>query len=403
MSLSGLLSGLLSKFFASPAKAELADVPLAEGQNRLLVVLTSLCAEGTPVLVLDMCRCWMAQGISPFVVTLLTSPNELEEEFRAAGIPVSTLALPPSGHIRFLKLAVGIYEACRRVRPRAVLSMPLGWHAFTFMGARGAGVTSTAAHVGNYPPAHLPAALAKFRQLVQLGQPLTDTLICCSAYVQQGACTHFGVPLRKTTVIYNGVDVEAFASRSRRARNEHARGAAIVVGMVARLEVHKDQPTLIRAAALLRDSGHPVEVWLVGEGTRRAEYEALIAELGLAGSVRLLGMRRDIPELLAQMDAFVFSAKPDEGLGVALIEAMAASVPIIATDVGACREVLENGTLGELVPPADVEAMANAIRRLTSPDFDGRDRLAAAQRRATETFSIEEMAKRYARSLKLVP
>jgi glycosyltransferase involved in cell wall biosynthesis len=143
------------------------------------------------------------------------------------------------------------------------------------------------------------------------------------------------------------------------------------------------------------------EVWLVGEGSRRQEYEGLIRELGLADTVKLLGMRRDVPELLGQMDAFVFSAKPDEGLGVALIEAMAAEVPIIATDVGACREVLENGLLGSLVPEADAPAMAAAILNLAGRSDGDRGRLDAARAKALTRFSIDEMAQRYAVSLKL--
>jgi glycosyltransferase involved in cell wall biosynthesis len=279
--------------------------------------------------------------------------------------------------------------------------MPLGWHAFTFLGARAAGVRSTAAHVGNYPPVHDGTALAKFRFLVQLGRPVTDALICCSSYVERAIQEHFGVPPTHTRVIYNGVDVMDVVARARDARAARSRNGRFVIGMVARLEVHKDQPTLIRTAALLREAKLPAEVWLVGEGSRRQEYERLIAELGLADDVKLLGMRRDVPELLGQMDAFVFSAKPDEGLGVALIEAMAAAVPIIATDVGACREVLENGELGQLVPEGDASAMAAAVLRLATQGDKNLARLDAAKARALKIFSIDEMAERYARCLGL--
>jgi glycosyltransferase involved in cell wall biosynthesis len=380
-----------------------AEAAMTRVENRLLVVLSSLCAEGTPVLVLELCRWWMSHGISPIVVTLSESPNDLESEFRAAGVPLATIRLPRSGSIRFAKLTFEMYRLCQRLRPRAVLSMPLGWHAFMFMGARAAGVRFTAAHVGNYPPQQPGLALAKFRFLVQLGRPVTDTLICCSSYIQRGAREHFGVLAQETEVIYNGIDVEGVSRRatSVRANTKGGRGP-FVVGMVARLEVHKDQPTLLRAAALVKGAGQPLEVWLVGEGSRRAEYERLIVELGLDQSVRLLGMRRDVPELLGQMDAFVFSAKLDEGLGVALIEAMAARVPIVATDVGACREVLEDGALAKLVPPGDAAAMADAILSLTRQSVENRDQLENAKKRAVDVFSIEEMARRYARCLNLL-
>lgn len=371
----------------------------------LLVVLTSLCAEGTPVLVLDMCRRWQRWGLAPHVVTLLTEPRDLEAEFRAAGVPLSTLALPAAGRAKFPLLTFGIYRLCRQLRPRAVLSMPLGWHAFTFMGARAAGVTRTAAHVGNYPPADQPGALAKFRFLVQLGRGVTDRLICCSGYVERGVHQHFGIAPSSTTVIYNGVDIEAVAGRAAAARSRSSEGPPrpFVIGMVARLEVHKDQPTLIRAVRLLKDEGLPIELRLIGEGSRRAEYEALIAQLDLQANVKLLGMRRDVPDQLGQLDAFVFSAKPDEGLGVALIEAMVAGVPIIATDVGACREVLADGAFGQLVAPANVAEMAGAIRQAYARGPRGDAQGEASRTRARSLFSIDTMALRYAQCLGLMP
>jgi glycosyltransferase involved in cell wall biosynthesis len=369
--------------------------------KRLLIVLSSLCAEGTPVLTLDLCRRWQAMGIAPFVVTLAAQPDDLEPEFKAAGVPIHRLSLPAGGRGRFPALAYGIWRLCRELRPHAVMSMPLGWHVFTFLGGRAAGVRHTAAHVGNYPPIHLGADMAKFRLLVQLGSPVTDKLICCSSYIEAGVIEHFGVPRRKTTVIYNGVDVADVVERAERARRQRLPRQRFVVGMVARLEVHKDQPALIRAAATLKAAGVPVEIWLVGEGSRRAEFEQLIADLRLADTVKLLGMRRDVPELLGQMDAFVFSAKPDEGLGVALIEAMVARVPIIATDVGACREVLNDGALGTLVPAGDAPAIAAAIERLAR-EGAALARVLAARERAQTVFSIDEMAIRYARCLALV-
>jgi len=369
--------------------------------HRLLVVLTSLCAEGTPVLALEMSRRWQARGISPVVAVLNDQPDDLAAEFQAARIPVERIVLPARGSLRFPSLAFSVFRLCRRLRPRAVLSMPLGWHAFTFLGARAAGVATTAAHVGNLPPIHDDRALEKFRFLVQLGRPVTDKLICCSSYVERATQEHFRMPPHKTEVIYNGVDVAALMRRSTQARATRRPGGKFVVGMVARLEVHKDQPTLIRAAALAQQADLALEVWLVGEGSRRQEYQRLIDELGLAESVKLLGMRRDVPELLGAMDAFVFSAKPDEGLGVALIEAMAAEVPIIATDVGACREVLMDGALGTLVPEGDARSMAQAILELARAPAPAHDRVVAAARHATTVFSIDEMADRYGRCLKL--
>ena len=175
------------------------------------------------------------------------------------------------------------------------------------------------------------------------------------------------------------------------------------IGMIARLEVHKDQPTLIRAAGLLRRRGLDCEVWLIGEGSRRRELEALIAAEGLGDRVHLLGMRRDVPALLGELDLFVFATTPDEGLGIALIEAMAAGVPVVASDVGACREVLDDGALGPLVPPRDPVALADAIERVRSEPEAAAARAERARRKAFEVFDAERMAAAYAEVLGLQP
>ena len=171
--------------------------------------------------------------------------------------------------------------------------------------------------------------------------------------------------------------------------------------MVARLELHKDQPTLIRAMALLRDQGLAAELWLIGEGSHRPQLEALIADLQLADRVQLLGSRRDIHALLAQLDLFVFAARPDEGFGIALAEAMAARVPIVATDVGACREVLDGGRCGLLVEPGSAEALAAGIRQVLADPAAARQRAAAAKERALRDFSVAAMAQAYGEELGL--
>ena len=196
-------------------------------------------------------------------------------------------------------------------------------------------------------------------------------------------------------MIYNGVPAAAFAARAGAARRQ--RGASrFRIGMVARLEAHKDQPTLIRAAGLLGRRGLDCEVWLIGEGSRRRELEALIAGEGVRDRVRLLGMRRDVPELVGQLDLFVFATTPDEGLGIALIEAMAVGVPVVASDVGACREVLDDGALGLLVPPRDPVALADAIERVRDEPEAAAARVERARRKAFEVFDAERMAAAYA-------
>lgn len=363
----------------------------------VLIALTSLCAEGTPVLVLDLCRQWLAWGIQPVVVTLYDEPRDLEPELRSLRVPLHSLALPTQGYRRYGQLAVGIYRLARQYRAQALLSMPFGWHTFMAAGARLAGVRRVAAHVGNYPPVGSPS-FSKFRQQVQWGRSLTDRLLCCSGYIQAGVVQHFGVPEAETQVVYNACAWEPEGDRPPRSVHQ-----PLTIGMVARLEIHKDQPTLIRAAQRLKQQGIPIQVQLIGEGSRRAEYEALVAELGLEDCVTLLGMRRDIPDVLRQMDLFVFAAKPDEGFGIALVEAMVMGVPVVATQVGACCEVLQDGDLGWLVPPGNPDRLAETIRYVANHPDQAQAVAKKAQDVAQHLFAIATMARDYATVLNILP
>jgi glycosyltransferase involved in cell wall biosynthesis len=366
------------------------------GSGVILVVLSSLAAEGTPRLVLELCRLWRTWAIEVIVVLLNAEPNDLEPEYDAAAIGRVVLGVAPRGFGRYPRLVRDFWLLARRYRPAAILSMPLGWHVFMAIGAHLAGVRRLVAHVGNHPNPGTGAAFRKFCLLVQLGRPFTHRLVCCSRYVQEGVMRHFGVRKGETAVVYNGVAVEEFAARAACARAGRRRDSVFTIGMVARLEIHKDQPTLIRAAGLLTRGGHRFEVWLVGEGSRRDELEALIREEGVADRVKLLGVRRDVAELVGRMDVFAFATTPDEGLGIALIEAMAAGVPVVASDVGACREVLEDGALGLLVPPGDHRALAEAILLARSHAEAARRRAERALDKVRRDFTMEAMAGRYA-------
>jgi glycosyltransferase involved in cell wall biosynthesis len=384
----------------SSSKVVVSQNLISSNTKKILIALSSLCAEGTPILVLEMCRWWQQNGIQSFVVTLNPTPRDLEEEFQALEVPIYCLNLSSTGYGRYFQMAREIYRYSKQTQADAFLSMPLGWHTFMAYGAKLAGVKRVATHVGNYPPYWTDNAFGKFRLQIQLGRPVTNQLICCSDYIRQGVIERFGVSSLEATAIYNGVPVETVAQRaSAITRNPEQ---SFTIGMVARLEIHKDQPTLIQAARLLKDRGFQFQVQLIGEGSRRLEYENLIREEKVEDCVSLLGMRRDIPELLGQMDLFVFSAKPDEGFGIALVEAMSAGVPIIATDVGACREVLEEGKLGTLIPPQDPKAMAQAIENfIINPDLrtsTGEQ----AREKAFNEFTINNMAYQYAHCLQLL-
>jgi glycosyltransferase involved in cell wall biosynthesis len=376
-----------------------APAPAPAGRPpALLIVLPSLAAEGCPQLALQLAGHWRRQGWRLEVLCLDGGARDLEPEFAALGVPLHWAGLG-AGWRRYPRLLALSFRLCRHLHPRAVLCFPLGWHALVAIGARLAGVARTCAHVGNAPPVWTGRAFVKFRLWVQLGRPFTHRLLCCSRAIRQATIRDFGVGPRETRTIHNACDLQRFTPAAR-ARAPHRRQPPRL-GMVARLEPHKDQPTLIRALALLRDQGVCVQLWLIGAGSQQVQLTALVQSLGLGSQVRLLGSRRDIPELLAQLDLFVFAARPDEGFGIALAEAMAAGVPVVASNVPACHEVLAGGRCGLLVEPASPPALAAGIQAVLADPEGARRRAAAARRRARRHFAIPAMARAYAEDLGL--
>jgi glycosyltransferase involved in cell wall biosynthesis len=179
-------------------------------------------------------------------------------------------------------------------------------------------------------------------------------------------------------VIRNGVDVAA-ASRS---RHDRAVPRLIAVG---RLKAPKDFVTLVRALATLPEGSF--EAVIVGDGPDRELVEHEIAGLGLSGAVRLVGERSDVTQLLADSDVFVLSSR-SEGLPVAVLEAMAAELPIVASSVGGLGELVIDGETGILVPAGDVKAFGAALGRLVADPELRRALGAAGRARAEAVFDV---------------
>ena len=235
------------------------------------------------------------------------------------------------------------YQLCRQRRPDALLiypcNRPMLWLA---LGARLAGVPRMAVAVQNTAPAD-PRGLRTWHRLLRWFQRLGVVAVPCSQAIVD-SLQPLPRGLRLGPVIPNGCDVQAIARRAADARARRQPDDAHRVLMVARLDPIKDQATLLRAFAAANHPGWQLQ--LVGEGPGRPRLETLATELGLDPAQVFLGRRRDIPKLLGLADLFAFSTTPAEGFGIVLIEAMAAGLPIIASDVPACREVLQDGAGG---------------------------------------------------------
>jgi glycosyltransferase involved in cell wall biosynthesis len=155
------------------------------------------------------------------------------------------------------------------------------------------------------------------------------------------------------------------------------------------LRPEKNQGLLLEAAARLRPRRPDLHVVLVGEGPGREKLAARAARGDLAGAVHFLGARADVPEILPAFDLFVLSSLPlVETQPVAVLEAMAAGVPVVATRVGDLAALLEDGRAGTLVPPGDVDALAQALEGLLQAPSE-RGALAARGRSVAERHGLD--------------
>ncbi len=207
------------------------------------------------------------------------------------------------------------------------------------------------------------------------------------------------LPSAKARVVPNGIRVEAFiqASPGHRVRLRQMLGLppqTRIIGSVGRLNWTKDQASLIRAFGMVRRQLADAELVLIGDGELRAELQQCAAAEGVAGQVHLLGDRSDVRELLPGLDLFVLSSL-SEGYSMALLEACASALPIVATAVGGNGEIVRDGVSGCLVPAGDAPALATAMTALLAEPEQAQVLGAAARAWVEAEGSLEAMAARY--------
>lgn len=218
----------------------------------------------------------------------------------------------------------------------------------------------------------------------------TDTIVAISPHVREELLQlRIGHP-RQYQVVPLGFDLRPFSqlTEADRERARHLLGlapGAPVVTTVGRLTSIK-QPELFVATARLVAAQHPSAMFLmVGDGELRHDVEALIERHALGGRIRLLGWRQDLPVVYGASDVVVLTSR-NEGTPVALIEALAAGVVVVSTDVGGVRDVVDDGRTGYRVPPGDAAALAAAISSLID---------APALRRSMGALGRTVIAERY--------
>ena len=192
----------------------------------------------------------------------------------------------------------------------------------------------------------------------------TDSIACVSEDVKRSMIENQGISPEKLAVVYNGVDTDRFCPGSLKSRlcrdGLGIKQDASIIGIVARLTPVKDHVTLLKAFLKIYEDIPEAVLLVVGDGELEQTLIKQTYEMGLNNNVFFVGERQDIPELLNVMDIFVLSSL-SEGHNMSLLEAMAAGLPVVATDVGGNSEIVVDGATGFLVPPENPKIFSDKV------------------------------------------
>jgi glycosyltransferase involved in cell wall biosynthesis len=198
-----------------------------------------------------------------------------------------------------------------------------------------------------------------------------------------------GVERGRIRLIHSGIDPRPFEAAVN-LRDVHPEG--VKVGMAAVLEERKGHRFLLEAARRLKVQGCQIQYCVAGEGSLKKSLEEIVTRLGLKDEVQFLGFVSDMPAFLSRVDILVLPSL-FEGLGVSVLEAMAAAKAVIASRVGGLVELVHDSVTGLLVAPRDVEGLANAIAKLATDRTLRREMGRKGKERLQANFTIEQMAK----------
>jgi glycosyltransferase involved in cell wall biosynthesis len=355
---------------------------------RVVLAIESSGPGGAERMILSLAEALARNGDEPRIATL--KPGWMTQRAEAAGIPVWIEPQRPGLDLGWvLRFARRLWQE----RIDALHTHEFGMNSF---GSAAALLSRTRA-ISTIHGRHWAVDRARRRVAYRLLRALGVPLIAVSNDLASFLEGRLGLSQGCLEVVPNGIPVQpALRAEERAARRAMIRSELGIppkvplLVAVGNLYPVKDHATLLRALAQLPDP------WLAiaGRGGEEENLRRLARELGIAERVHLLGLRDDIPTLLAAADVFVQPSR-SEGLPLSILEAMAQRLPIVATDVGGVGEAIEDGMTGYLVRSGDPPALAAAVGRILASPDRGAALGAAADARVREEFSVERMLSRY--------
>lgn len=219
-------------------------------------------------------------------------------------------------------------------------------------------------------------------------------MVAVSEDIRQFLINKVGIKEKHVITIPNGIDVSAYDDRFDAEQRPTNGPRKYVIGSVGSLYPVKGHTYLLKALAIVLKKHPDVICKIAGQGHLISQLEVEAAELGIEQRIEFLGLCDNIPQFLQNIDIFVLPSV-SEGLPLAILEAMAAGKPIIATNVGGISEAVQDQRSGFLVPPRDPAALAQRITQVLADPVLSRELGAAGRERVKRHFSLEKMAKHY--------
>jgi len=361
---------------------------------RVLVVMSKFVAGGAETTALRLIDALQGKQGYEFVAVAVKGGGELAERIRRTGVETH------DGIARFRGDPVGLWRMAGIIRRRRIdavicVAAPRDALFYTAMAPPMACRcvpricwchSYPAGHAGNFVP-----TLRRYRKLGLIGP------VVCISRSQRRALAAGGLGGRGLPVIRNGVDVESFTADPVDLGTEPGRKTIV---QVANAVPDKDHATILQAAKCLRDERSDFQLVLVGRRTDWPEMISAIADAGLADTVIAAGYRQDVPGILASADLFVLSTHLEVS-SVATLEAFAAGVPAVVSDIPAFDEMLVDGQEGLRVPPGDARAFADAMDKLLG-DPQLASELTARARKRLKQYELPTMVRRFDRLLRCV-
>lgn len=369
-----------------------------EAQRRSLHVVhscLSLEIGGLERVVADLVRLGIERG-NRVAVVCLEREGMLAAEVRNAGGEVFCLHKPPG-------LQKPTYAAASRVLEDLKADVlhthqigPLWYLGPAARQLRVPAVVHTE-HTDNVRMTRTLLRKVKMRVLWHRAAKFASFFCCVSNDIAKSATRWGTVPRAKARVVLNGIDTERYSKRDGRSavrRQFNIPDDAYVLGTVGRLNEVKRQDLLLRATAELLPQRENLHLLLVGDGPARAELEQLAGELGIRGRVTFAGFQSSPEKFLAAMDTFALTSRL-EGLPLAMLEAWATKLPVVASAVGGIPSVVVDGQNGVLFPSGDLAQLTTALYRVQADPALASKLAEAGQATVQRDYSLARMSMEY--------